>query len=370
MTKKNKVPINVTRPLIPDFDKYSNELRKVWKAGFFTNNGPNARKLEKQLENYLGVENLVLYNNGTNALLAAMYDANISGEVITTPFTFAATSNSACFLGKKVRFSDVDAETFNLDPYSVEKDISDETCAIAPVACYGNISGFHQIRDLCDKHNLKMIADCAHCFGVQYSSNVYEIADYSILSFHATKVFSTVEGGAVITKTQETANRLREIRNFGIISEKEINSIGINGKMSELHAIFGLLSLEIVDKSIERRLEIKSKYQESLSAISKIFFQKMPDNFQDNGAYMPIKIDGDIDLRDRLYDFLKEHDVNARKYFYPLANTVNEMHHEWGSFCLPTAKKLSESILCLPIYDELQDSEVEYICALICEFFQ
>ena len=370
MTKANRLPINVTRPLIPSFDKYSKELKKIWDSGFLTNNGQNVKKLEQELTKYLGVKNLVLYNNGTIALLAAMYDANIAGEIITTPFTFAATSSSATFLGKKVRFSDVDPYTFNLDHCSVEKDITDETSAIVPVACFGNTSGFNEIRNLCDKHNLIMIADCAHCFGAKFSPNLYEIADYSILSFHATKVFSTVEGGAIITKTQEAANRLREIRNFGITSEEEINSIGINGKMSEMHAIFGLLSLDIVDESVERRLEIKSQYKERLSPIPKICFQKLPNNFQDNGAYMPIKINGDIELRDRLYDFLKQHEVNARKYFYPLTSSVTEMHSEWGNLYLPRATKLSKSVLCLPIYNELCDEEVEHICALICKFFK
>lgn len=361
--------INVTQPSMPDLFEFQDALRELWSTKVLTNNGPKVQELEKRLCEYLDVENLVLYSSGTTAIMGTLFSLEKKGEIITTPFTFAATSNSVELCGSNAIFSDIDYETLNLAPSLLERRINSSTLAVMPVACYGNTSGFMEIREICDENKLIMIADCSHSFGVRDVYNPLSVADYSILSFHATKVFSTIEGGAVICKSEENAERLREMRSFGIVSQDEIKNIGFNAKMSEIHAIFGLMSLEKIDQSLAKRKAIEDTYIKRLKKHNGIRFQKTPDSFVSNGAYFPIILEeSDQGLRDKLCVFLEQRNVFARKYFYPLSSQVSSKKGEWTER-LPVALKLSKTILCLPIFDDLQELEVEYICDAIDEFF-
>lgn len=363
-----KGKINVTQPSLPDLSKFRVSLQELWDSKTLTNNGPKVRELEMRLSKYLDAKHLVLYSSGTAAIMGVLFSLEKKGEIITSPFTFAATSNSVELCGSSAIFSDIDKKTLNLSPSKIESRITPNTLAVMPVACYGNTHGFREIREICDNKKLLMIADCAHSFGVQNAFNPLTLADYSILSFHATKVFSTVEGGAVICRSEESAERLREMRSFGIASQDEIKNIGFNGKMSELHALFGLLSLNEIDQNLAKRRKIEALYEERLGPLEPVSFQLRPNSYISNGSYMPIILDSNIpNIRDNLHSFLEDNSIFARKYFYPLASSVTSKRDQWIER-FPAAETISNSVLCLPIFPDLHLSEVEYICDKITHF--
>ncbi len=333
-----------------------------------TNNGEFVQSLKSKLEDYLKIENLELFSNGTLALQVALRALKIKGEVITTPFTFAATTNALLWEGLTPVFADIDPETFNLDPKDVEKKISSKTCAILAVHVYGNPCYVKELQEIAEKHNLKLIFDAAHAFGVEYQNQpVLKWGDVSMLSFHATKVFHTIEGGALVVKDERLLEDFRLLRNHGIKSEEEVVCPGTNAKMNEFQAAMGLCNLENVDEKLRLRKRLYEYYVEKLSAVRGIQFQKVVSS-KHNYSYMPICFES-IEVRDKIYSKLRENGIKARKYFFPL--TVNFDYYKQNGqnlvekYHLHNAFDISNRILCLPQFADLELSMVERIADII-----
>lgn len=360
-------PIYVTQPLLPALDEFIPYLEEIWNNKQLTNSGPMHRKLEQQLAEYLGVEHIALFNNGTIALLTALQALRITGEVITTPYSFVATAHSLLWNGITPVFVDIDPVTLNLDPSKIEAAITQHTTAILPVHCYGNPCDVEAIQTIADNYNLKVIYDAAHSFAVQdKGGSILRHGDLSVLSFHATKVFNTFEGGAIICPDAKTKKRIDQLKNFGFVDEVTVVASGINGKMSEINAAFGLLQLKHIDDALQQRKGIAQRYRQALSGIEGIELVQLTEH--SNNAYFPILVQDNYPLsRDELYDTLKANDIHVRRYFYPLISEFPmyrglpsaQLNH------LPTAKIKSEQILCLPIYPALEKSEQDRIIQLI-----
>lgn len=334
-----------------------------------TNGGPMHQQLEHALCEYLGVEHLALFNNGTTALLTALQSLRISGEVITTPYSFVATAHSLLWNGIKPVFVDIDPYTLNLDPESIEAAITPYTTAIMPVHCYGNPCDVDRIQDIADKYDLRVIYDAAHAFAVRDTGgSILRHGDLSVLSFHATKVFNTFEGGAIVCPDAKTKQRIDRLKNFGFVDELTVVAPGINGKMSEVNAAFGLLQLKYVDQSIARRREITRVYDFTLKNVPGIRLVGDVGQRVANYSYYPILVECDYPLsRDRLYDALREQNINARRYFYPLISNFS-MYRGLESAepaNLPVAESIASRVLCLPIYPELSLSTIGQIVEVI-----
>jgi dTDP-4-amino-4,6-dideoxygalactose transaminase len=368
---KNVEPIYVTQPSLPPLAEFLPYLEKIWENKILTNGGPFHQQLEQSLCEYLGVEHLALFSNGTLALMTALQALRVTGEVITTPYSFVATSHSMLWNGIKPVFVDIDPATFNLDPARIEAAITPHTTAIMPVHCYGRPCDVEAIQKIADNYNLKVIYDAAHAFGVKLDSgSVLNFGDMSILSFHATKVFNTFEGGAIICKDAKTKTRIDQLKNFGFVNETTVVAPGINAKMSEINAAFGLLQLQHVDQAIERRRVIDRAYREGLAGIKGISVPGSASETAANYSYFPILIDDSYGLtRDGLYDKLKQHGIFARRYFYPLI-TDFPMYRGLPSAHkdnLPAATDAASKVLCLPIYPALSAEDVQRILAVCAE---
>jgi dTDP-4-amino-4,6-dideoxygalactose transaminase len=360
--------IYVTKPDLPDFDAYIKMLKKIWDNKILTNNGPFHQEFEQKLKNHLKVKEISVYSNGTIALLAALKALDLKeGEIITTPYSFVATTHSIVWNGFKPVFADVDIKTGNLNPDQVEKLINDKTVAIMPVHVYGNPCDMVGFERLAKKYNLKIIYDAAHCFGVEKNSeSILNKGDLSILSFHATKSFNSIEGGAVISKDKAINDKLNLLKNFGFKNETEIDAVGINGKMNELQAAFGLLQLKNIDRLIEKRKKLFEFYKFLLKNTKGIEFIEFDKTAKLNYSYFPIIVNKNYNLsRDELYDLLKENGIHARRYFYPLISDL-KVYEDIKSGVLKNANFLSDRILCLPLYAELDKKSVNKICKLIC----
>lgn len=363
--------IYVTQPFLPPLEEFQPYLKQIWESKWLTNGGPFHQELEKKLADYLGVERLALFANGTLALLIALQALRITGEVITTPFSFVATAHSLLWNGIKPVFVDIHPETFNLDPEKIEAAITPHTTAIMPVHVYGKPCDVEKIQKIADIYGLKVIYDAAHAFGVHYKGeSLLKHGDLSTLSFHATKVFNTFEGGAIICPDTKTKQRIDDLKNFGYNGEVTVVAPGINAKMNELQAAFGLLQLKHIDKAIDRRREIDNLYREELSTAAGIFCPKLPDETIYNYAYFPILIEKDYPLsRDELNDKLREHGIFPRRYFYPLISEF-PMYRGLPSAAksnLPIASKSADQVLCLPIYPDLDDESITRIVSIIME---
>lgn len=365
----NKAPIFVTQPFLPPLEEFVPYLEEIWDNKVLTNNGPFHKQLEQALCEYLGVEYISLFANGTIALLAAIKALDIAGEVITTPYSFVATSHSLIWSQVKPVFVDIDPVDFNLDPKQIEAAITPSTTAIMPVHCYGNPCAVDEIAEIAKKHGLKVIYDAAHAFGVRYQGkSLLNYGDLSVLSFHATKVFNTFEGGAIVCPDAATKQRIDFLKNFGFSNEVTVNALGINGKMSEINAAFGLLQLKYMDQVIERRLVIEELYRQLLNDVPGLVLPDMPADTDGNASYFPIRITSGFAIsRDDLYDFLKTNQVFARRYFYPLITDFEYYRHMTSDHerCLKQAQQMADEVLCLPIYPALTDEEVRNIAALI-----
>lgn len=360
-------PIYVTQPLLPALEEFVPYLQEIWDNKQLTNGGPMHRELESQLATYLGVEHVALFNNGTIALLTALKALRITGEVITTPYSFVATAHSLLWNDITPVFVDIDPVTLNLDPSKIEAAITPNTTAIMPVHCYGNPCDVDAIQAIADNYNLKVIYDAAHSFAVRDSGgSILRHGDLSVLSFHATKVFNTFEGGAIICPDGKTKKRIDQLKNFGFVDEVTVVASGINGKMSEINAAFGLLQLKHIEQALEQRKAIAQRYREALSSIAGIELVQLTE--QSNNAYFPILVHDSYSLsRDELYKRFKENSIHVRRYFYPL---ISEFPMYRGLLSaqvsnLPTAKMKSEQILCLPIYPGLEESQQDNIIQLI-----
>jgi dTDP-4-amino-4,6-dideoxygalactose transaminase len=362
-------PIYVTQPYLPPLEEFIPYLEQIWENKVLTNNGPFHKQLEEALSEYLGVEHLSLFTNGTIALVTAFQALGISGEVITTPYSFVATAHSLLWNNINPVFVDIDPKTGNLDPDRIEEAITSQTTAILPVHCYGNPCDVSRIKKIADNYNLKVIYDAAHAFGVKYmGEGLLKHGDLSVISFHATKVFNTFEGGAIVCQDEMTKHRIDGLKNFGFVDEVTVTATGINGKMSEINAAFGLLQLKYIDKVLARRRDIELFYQQELSGTDGINILAPSSDTIGNGSYFPIYVGSSFPLtRDALYDRLKAQGINCRRYFYPLISDFS-MYRGIPSASrsrLPYAASLSDSVICLPIYPALTSEDLHRIVAAI-----
>lgn len=361
--------IYVTQPHLPPLDEFIPYLEQIWGNKRLTNNGPFHKQLEQDLCDYLGVKHLALLVNGTIALVTALQALRITGEVITTPYSFVATAHSLLWNSLTPVFVDIDPLTFNLNPDKIEEAITPKTTAIMPVHCYGNPCDIERIQQIADTYGLKVIYDAAHAFGVAYKgSSLLNHGDLSILSFHATKVFNTFEGGAIVCPDAKTKQRVDYLKNFGFANEVTVMAPGINGKMTEVNAAFGLLQLKHVNAAIAKRREIDRLYREMLQDTPGITCFEISDTTVSNYAYFPILVESDYPLgRDELYQKLRNVDIYARRYFYPLISEF-PMYRGMPSANndnLKMAYAVSRKILCLPIYPDLPIEQVAIVANII-----
>lgn len=363
-------PVYVTQPFLPPLEEFVPYLQQIWDNKWLTNNGPFHQQLEQALCDYLGVEHLALFANGTIALVTALQTLRITGEVITTPFSFVATAHSLLWNGLTPVFVDIDPISCNLDPDKIEQAITPRTTAIMPVHCYGTPCKVERIQKIADTYGLKVIYDAAHTFGVKYKGeSLLKHGDLSILSFHATKVYNTFEGGAIICPDAKTKQRIDYLKNFGFADEVTVMAPGINGKMSEINAAFGLLQLKHVDTAIARRGEIDALYRLGLTHAEGITCLPGLTDTERTFSYFPVLVEDNYPLsRDELYYKLKEYDIHARRYFYPLISDM-PMYRGLSSANqsnLPVAESLSQKVLCLPIFPDMPLDVVHRINEIIC----
>jgi dTDP-4-amino-4,6-dideoxygalactose transaminase len=359
----------VTRPLLPPLKEFMPYLEQIWESQWLTNGGPFHQQLETALAEYLGVEHLALFVNGTIALVTALQTLRVTGEVITTPYSFVATAHSLLWNSITPVFVDVEPGTCNLDPARIEEAITPRTTAILPVHCYGNPCDVARIQDVADTYGLKVIYDAAHAFGVGYKGeSLLKHGDLSMLSFHATKVFNTLEGGALVCPDAKTKRRIDFLKNFGHSGEVTVVAPGINGKMNEIQAAFGLLQLKHIDEAIAMRSEIDAQYRRLLEDVAGITCLEWAADTVRNYSYFPVLVDADFPIsRDALDQRLRQEGIHARRYFYPLIAEF-PMYRGLPSADpanLPEAIDVSRKILCLPIFPGLDVSEVERISSLI-----
>ena len=363
-------PITVTKPYLPPLEEFVPYLQEIWDNKWLTNNGPMHQQLEKELAGYLGVKYISLFSNGTLALISALQALNISGEVITTPFSFVATTHSLWWNKIEPVFIDIEDGYMNLDPEKIEAAITERTTAIMAVHVYGNPCRAERIGEIADRHGLKVIYDAAHAFGVKKEgASVLNYGDLSVLSFHATKVYSTVEGGAIVCHSEEMKHHIDNLKNFGFRGETVVEEPGINAKLNELQAAYGLLQLKYVDGFIDKRKEITGAYRQLLRDVPGISFLEDMEGVEHNYSYFPILVDEKRYgmSRDALYEKLKEHDVFSRRYFYPLISDF-EPYRALPSADpdnIPVAVGKAQQVLCLPIYVELSTEEVGLIANII-----
>ncbi|RTZ47586.1 DegT/DnrJ/EryC1/StrS family aminotransferase [Candidimonas sp. SYP-B2681] len=364
-------PIYVTQPYLPPLEEFIPYLQQIWDSKTLTNGGPMHQQLERALCDYLGVKHISLFCNGTIALLTALQALDIQGEVITTPYSFVATSHALLWNQLTPVFVDINPGTFNLDPSLIEASITDRTTAILPVHCYGIPCDTTAIQAIADKHGLKVIYDAAHAFGVEdEEGGILRHGNLSVLSFHATKVFNTFEGGAIVSPDAATKQHIDHLKNFGFTGETSVITAGINGKMSEVNAAFGLLQLKHVDRAIEARRQRFERYSEGLAGIPGIRLSTDHEMAKANYAYFPIVIEPLYPLcRDTLYEQLRKNGIHARRYFYPLISefpmyrdTAHTPAEQW-----PYATHLSRHVLCLPMYATLTEDAQDRIVSLICD---
>lgn len=366
MEKKN---IYVTQPFVPPLEEFSPYLKKIWESKCLTNGGPFHQELESSLADYLGIKHLSLFANGTLALVTALQALRITGEVITTPFSFVATAHSLLWNGIKPIFVDIHPTTLNLDPEKIEAAITPHTTAIMPVHVYGKPCDVEKIQKIADTYGLKVIYDAAHAFGVQYKGeSLLKHGDLSTMSFHATKVFNTFEGGAIVCPDAKIKKRIDDLKNFGFHDEVTVVAPGINAKMNEMQAAFGLLQLKHIDKAIEKRKEIDGEYRAQLSHVNGIFIPLLPADTIYNYSYFPILVKKEYPLtRDGLNDKLRQEGIFPRRYFYPLISEF-PMYRGFSSAShanLPVAKMIAEQVLCLPIYPALENEIITKIITII-----
>lgn len=361
--------IRVTQPFLPPLEEFVPYLKEIWQTQTLTNCGPFHKKFESALCDYLGLQHISVFANGTLALVTALQALRVTGEVITTPFSFVATAHSLLWNGIKPVFVDIADDSLNLDPQRIEAAITPQVTAIMPVHCYGNACDVDAIQRIADNYNLRVIYDAAHAFGVKdLGGSILRHGDLSVLSFHATKVFNTFEGGAIVCPDAKTKQRIDHLKNFGFVDEVTVVAPGINGKLNEVSAAFGLLQLEHVDRAIARRNAIARRYREELDGVAGISCMKDADNQVPNHAYFWIRVRPDFPFsRDELYRRLRDNDILARRYFYPLISDF-PMYRGFPSALpanLPRATRVAQEILCLPIYPDLREDQLLRVTGVI-----
>jgi dTDP-4-amino-4,6-dideoxygalactose transaminase len=358
--------IQVTRSSMPDFEEYIEEIRDLWDSYWLTNMGTKHKQLEAELAQYLDTPNVTLFTNGHLALECAIAALNLSGEVITTPFTFASTTHAIVRNGLEPVFCDINPDDYTIDTDKLEGLITDKTSAIIPVHVYGNICDINEIENLAKKYNLKVIYDAAHAFGVTVNGeSVANFGDASMFSFHATKVFHTIEGGAVTYKDGSLSKKLNDLKNFGITGPESVEYVGGNAKMNEFQAAMGICNLRYIEGEIAKRKVVVESYIERLSGVSGIRLCKPQTGVKSNYAYFPVVFDGYKMNRDEVFEKLKAENIYARKYFYPLTNSFECYKGRFDVEKTPVAKYVADRVLTLPLYADLALDDVDRICDII-----
>ncbi len=362
--------INVTRSSMPEFSEYCEEIKDLWESHWLTNMGEKHKKLQVMLEEYLNTPHVALYTNGHLALenVIAAFNFSKGSEVITTPFTFASTTHAIVRNGLVPVFCDINENDYTIDVNKIEALITKKTCAILPVHVYGNLCDNQKIMEIAKKYNLKVIYDAAHAFGVtKNGENVANMGDAAMFSFHATKVFNTIEGGAVTFKNDNFVQLLNDLKNFGIRNAEEVAFVGGNAKMNEFQAAMGICNLRHLKEEIEKRKAVVNRYRERLNGVKGIKLLAEQEGVTSNYAYFPVVFDGYKYTRDQVYEILGKQGIIARKYFYPLVNEYDcYKDEEWADITkTPIAQHIAYKVLTLPLYADLQDTEVDKICDLI-----
>lgn len=360
--------ILVTRPSMPSLEEYVDEIRDIWESRWLTNMGIKHQTLEKELSEYLGVDNTLLLTNGHMALEMTLQAMNLHGEVITTPYTFASTTHAIVRNGLTPVFCDIDPETFTIDVSQIERLITDKTCAILPVHVYGNICNIEEIERIAQKYELKVIYDAAHSFGETYKGRgIGSFGDASCFSFHATKVFNTVEGGAVTFRDLHLGEEIKDLKNFGIHGYEEVRNVGANAKMNEFCAAMGLCNLRHVEEEISRRKKVAGLYRERLGNIDGLQMNPIQKDVKNNYSYFPIVVDERRfgASRNEIFERLQQNDIMARKYFYPITSAFECFHGKYDISRTPVALYVSKSVLTLPLYAALPEEAVNRICDIV-----
>lgn len=366
----NEKQITVTSPLLPDLEEFNALLKEIWDSKWVTNNGSFHKQLERELAEYLKVPYISLFTNGTLPILTALQALHITGEVITTPYSFVATTHSIWWNGCKPVFVDINPATGNIDPDAIEAAITNKTTAIMPVHVYGKPCDTKRIQEIADKYGLKVIYDAAHAFGVEVNGeSILNAGDMSTLSFHATKVYNTLEGGALVMHDEATKKRVDYLKNFGFAGETEVVAPGINSKVDEVRAAYGILNLRQVDAAIEARHQVAIKYREALRPVEGISFMDDMPGVKHNYSYFPLFVDAEKYgmTRDELYEKMKAHNVLGRRYFYPLISTFTTYkgYESANPKNLPKAHQMADSVICLPMHHELSAEDIDRVLELI-----
>lgn len=360
--------ILVTRSSMPELEEYVEEIKDIWDSRWLTNMGIKHQRLQSELKDYLQVENIELLTNGHMALELSMQALNLQGEVITTPFTFASTTHAIVRNGLEPVFCDIEPDTYTIDVSKIEDLITDKTCAILPVHVYGNVCNVEEIDRIAHKYGLKVIYDAAHTFGETYKGKgIGAFGDASCFSFHATKVFNSIEGGAVSYKDIDFGHELYRLKNFGIKNEEVVDGVGANAKMNEFCAAMGLCNLKHINEEIEKRRKVVECYRTYLENVDGMQLCKEQEDVQSNYAYFPVVFDEKIfgSSRNEVHAKLAENNIGARKYFYPLTNTFDSFHGKYDVNLTPVARHISLRVLTLPLYADLSLDDVERICKII-----
>lgn len=367
--KSENSPIYVTQPTLPPLEEFLPYLQQIWDNKILTNGGPFHQQLEHALGEYLDVPHISLFANGTLALMTALQSLRITGEVITTPYSFVATAHALKWNGITPVFVDIAPGSFNLDPAKIEAAITPQTSGIMPVHCYGRPCEVERIEEIASNYGLKVIYDAAHAFGVRHrDESVLKHGDLSVLSFHATKVFNTFEGGAIISPDAKTKRHIDHLKNFGFVDEVTVVAPGINGKMHEVSAAFGLLQLNGIMAALQKRAAIDNHYRSALASTAGIVCPQIPTDSHFNYAYFPILVQPRYHLsRDALFHKLRDAGIHARRYFYPLISDF-PMYRNMPSAAranLPIASTMAEQVICLPLYPDLPATQVDRILNII-----
>lgn len=362
--------ILVTRSSMPSMEEYIEEIRSIWDSHWLTNMGEKHKALQAELQKYMGVPAVELLTNGHMALELSLQAMNLQGEVITTPFTFASTTHAIVRNGLEPVFCDIDPETYTMDVTQIERLITDRTCAILPVHVYGNVCNIEEIERIAHKYELKVLYDAAHTFGETYKGQgVGNFGDASCFSFHATKVFNTIEGGAVCYRDPDMGRRLYELKNFGIHGPEEVDAVGANAKMNEFCAAMGLCNLRHVDEEIAKRRAVVERYREHLEGVDGLRLNVQQPEVRSNYAYFPVVFDENLfgASRNEVMDALAQNGIGARKYFYPLTNTFECFHGKYDVDATPVALHVAKRVLTLPLYADLSMEDVDRICKIVLE---
>lgn len=358
--------INVTRSSMPEFEEYCEEIKELWDSRWLTNMGVKHKQFESDLKQYLNTDNVCLYCNGHLALENILAGLDLKGEVITTPFTFASTTHAIVRNGLTPVFCDINPDTYTIDVSKIEELITEKTSAIVPVHVYGNICDVEAIQKIADKYNLKVVYDAAHAFGVKYKGvSVANFGDASMFSFHATKVFHSIEGGMIAFKNFELYNKLNSLKNFGIVSQEDVEYIGGNAKMNEFSAAMGICNLRHIDDEIAKRKAVVERYTQRLENVEGIKICKINENIQSNYAYFPVVFDGYKLNRDEICEKLSQNGITARKYFYPITNSFDCYQGRFDAGQTPVALDISKKVVTLPLYADLKIEDIDKICDII-----